>query len=43
MCFVCWQDHSQVGRGRNDVLVNTSTLAWMYTRDVGVKEKHNGE
>ena len=27
----------------NDALVNTSTLAWMYTGDVGVKEKHNGE
>ena len=28
---------------RNDVLVNTSTLAWTYTADDGVKEKHNGE
>jgi hypothetical protein len=31
---------SQVERDRNDALVNTSTLAWMYTGDVGVKEKH---
>jgi hypothetical protein len=31
---------SQVRRARNDVNVNTSTLAWMYTRHVGVKEKH---
>jgi hypothetical protein len=34
---------SQVGRGRNDALVNTSILAGTYTADVGVKEKHNGE
>jgi hypothetical protein len=27
---------SQVDRGRNDVLVNTSTLAWTYTGDVRV-------
>jgi hypothetical protein len=28
---------------RNDVLVNTSTLAWKYTRNAGIKEKHEGE
>ena len=32
----------QVGE-RNGALVNTSTLAWTYTADDGVKEKHNGE
>jgi hypothetical protein len=31
------------GEEGNDVLVNTSTLAWMYTGDVGVKEKHKRE
>ena len=28
------------GEEGNDALVNTSTLAWMYTGDVGIKEKH---
>ena len=39
---VRWQDHKLVGRGRNDVLVNTSTLAWTYTRKRrGYKETQN--
>ncbi len=35
-----WQDHRL---GRNDVLVNTSTLAWTYTGDVGVIRRNTKE
>ena len=40
--FVRWQDHRWGEDGMRS-LVNTSTLAWTYTGDVGIKEKHEGE
>ncbi len=40
--FVRWQDHRWGEDGMRS-LVNTSTLAWTYTRTVGVKEKHQGK
>jgi hypothetical protein len=40
--FVRWQDHRWGEDGMRS-LVNTSTLAWTYTGDVGIKEKHKGK